>query len=343
MYPYRVFLSYSSAERDFATAVADVFRELGLQVLWDHALIPGQPFSDEIKAQILRSHLFVPLVTRKSLARPWVHQETGYAMGVNVPILPIVAGKLGPVALIQQLQAIRIDHEPAQLKDLLTAPVIAARVDDAARTGHATFEAVDHPERRAQAIVEHARDAQRRGGGRIRQIGAITSFALPDVPPPDPIWRERDDPMQRSGFLHEQLYKERKVLGELAARDGCSLIIDPAASGHERLSAAARKIRLETLKAFLLNEQSFPDVRVVVRHRSDPGNLLIVGDWMCAQSITPAAGGYRQTLFTWHAPTVLARIKEFDSVFSSCRQETGRQEAASMLAEEIARLGEAAS
>jgi hypothetical protein len=87
MYAYRVFLSYSSAERDLATAVADVLRGLGLRALWDHALVPGQPFSDEIKGQILRSHLFVPLLTRKSLARPWVHQETEFAMGAGVPIL----------------------------------------------------------------------------------------------------------------------------------------------------------------------------------------------------------------------------------------------------------------
>ena len=173
MYAYRVFLSYSSAERDLATAVADVLRELGLQLLSDHALIPGQPFSDEIKAQILRSHLFVPLLTRKSLARPWVHQETGYAMGVGVPILPIVVGRLVPVALIQQLQAIRIDQEPAELKGLLTEDVIAARVDDAASTRHASFEVVDLPERRAETIVGHARDAQRRGGVEFGKSGPL--------------------------------------------------------------------------------------------------------------------------------------------------------------------------
>jgi hypothetical protein len=259
-------------------------------------------------------------------------------MGVGVPILPIVIGRLVPVALIQQLHAIRIDHEPAELRGVLTDAVISARVEDAANAGQGSVEVVDLPERRAQAIVAHARDAQRRGGGRVRQIGAITSFGLPDVPPPDPIWWQRDEPIQRSRFLYEQLHQERRVLGELAARDGCSLIIDPAAGGHERLSAAARRIRLETLWTFLKDDRSFPDVQVAVRPRSDPGNLLIVGDWTSARSIAPAAGGYRQTLFTWHAPTVLAQIREFDLQFRSCRTEAGRQEAASMVEREIALL-----
>jgi hypothetical protein len=256
-------------------------------------------------------------------------------MGVGVPILPIVVGSLIPVALIQQLQAIRIGEDVAQLKSALSEDIIGARVDDAARAGHPGFESVGLPERRAQAIAGHARDALRRGGGRVRQRGAISSFALPESPPPHPIWRERDGPMHRSRFLHEQLYEERRVLGELAAKHGCSLILDPAASGHKKIGPAAVKVRLATLRSFLLNEESYSDVRVVLRRRTEAGNLLIVGDWFAAESLTPAEGGYRQTLLTWHAPTVLDRIKEFDSQFSSSR-EISRREAAAIIERETA-------
>src|SRR5262249_47445039 len=44
MYPYRVFLSYSSIERDTAEKIVAVLLEMGLRVLWDYALTPGQPF-----------------------------------------------------------------------------------------------------------------------------------------------------------------------------------------------------------------------------------------------------------------------------------------------------------
>jgi hypothetical protein len=128
--------------------------------------------------------------------------------------------------------------------------------------------------------------------------------------------------MQRGRYLYEQLYGERRVLGELAAKHGCSLILDPIASGHEKYRPAAVKIRLETLRSFLMNEKSCSDLRVIVR-----------------RSLTPAEGGYRQTLFTWHAPTVLDRIKEFDSYFNSSSDELSRQEAAAIIECEIAWRG----
>jgi TIR domain-containing protein len=312
MYPFRVFLSYSSAERELAGRIVSVLRETGLQAMWDHALAPGQPFTEEIKTQISRCHLFIPLLTRKSLPKPWVHQETGYAMGVGVPILPIVIGNAAPVALIQQLQAIRISEDVEQLRSALTEDFVKARVEDGAKTAHPNYESLDHPERRTLMIVQHTRDAQRRGGGRIRQRGAMSSFALPELSPDNSIWRERDGLVQRSRFLQDQLYQERLVLGEIAAQYGCDLIIDPTVE-LKAYGPEARRIRLEQLRRFLADKERHPDVRTAVRTRTEPGNLLIVGDWFYAESVMPVDGaGYRQTLVTWHAPTVWARIKEFD-------------------------------
>ncbi|HEX8071560.1 MAG TPA: toll/interleukin-1 receptor domain-containing protein [Pyrinomonadaceae bacterium] len=320
MYPYRVFLSYTNAERELAARVVAVLDRLGLRVVWDHGLVPGQPFTEEIKNHIARCHLFIPLLTRKSLAKPWVHQETGYAMGVGVPILPIVIGDIAPVALIQQLQAIRVGEDLAQLPGALAEPLVDARVEDGGKASHPNFELVELPERRALEIVHHARDAQRRGGGRVRQRGAITSFSLPDVPPPDPAWREREGHSPRSRFMHEQQYQERVVLGELAAKFGCDLVIDPTVS-LAQYGPAARCVRLRKLRAFLLDEARYPDVRAVVWARAEPGNLLLVGDWFYAEAMLQVPGaGYRQTLFTWHAPTVLARLKEFDRQFAASLQ-----------------------
>lgn len=334
MYSYRVFLSYSSTERNLAMHVANIFQEFGLLVSWDHSLQPGRPFPEEIKTQIARSHLFVPLLTQDSIVRPWVHQETGFAMGVGVPILPVVVGDLVPVALIQQLQALRVG-DVAELRKALTEEIIKGRVEEAAEAKPANFECIDLPERRAQAIARHARDAQRGGGGRIRQRGSMTSFALPDVPPYYPIWRERDGAVQRSRFLHEQLYNERVVLGQLAARHGCDLVINPAVR-LEKYGPKARAIRLETLRNFL-NDNSYSDVQVMVRQHGNFGNLLIVGDFFYAESITPEDGsGYKQTLLTWHAPTVLAKIREFDFQFTNFAGDRSRHDAVTMIDRELA-------
>ncbi|PYP82102.1 MAG: hypothetical protein DMF61_27360 [Blastocatellia bacterium AA13] len=42
----------------------------------------------------------------------------------------------------------------------------------------------------------------------------------------------------------------------------------------------------------------------------------MVGDWFVAESLIPRAGeGYRQTIFSWHAPTVLRWMRKFDEEF----------------------------
>jgi hypothetical protein len=54
------------------------------------------------------------------------------------------------------------------------------------------------------------------------------------------------------------------------------------------------------------------------------GSLLIMGDWFEANSIVPRNDGYRQTIFSWHAPTVLRSIYNFDRQFEELVQRSGR-------------------
>jgi hypothetical protein len=317
--------------------VKQALQKLDLHVWWDHMLQPGRPFSEDIKVQIARSHLFLPLLTPDSIVRPWLHQETGFAMGANVPVLPIVVGDVDPVALIEQLHALRI-HRVAELKNGLTEAVIHRRVEEAAESRPGIFECIDLPERRSQMIAKYAREAQRHGGGRIRHRGAMTSFALPDLPAHDPIWRKRDGKAQRSQYLHEQQRQERVALGEIVEKHGCDLVINLAVPLKEN-GPKARWIRLGTLRQFLLDEQAYPDVNVVVQEHDKSDNLLIVGDFFCAESITPEGGrGYKQTLLTWHAPTVLAKIREFDAQFILSAGSKSRHDAVAAIEREMASL-----
>jgi hypothetical protein len=341
MYPYRVFLSYWSTERALAMRVKQALQKLDLHVWWDHMLQPGRPFPEDIKVQIARSHLFLPILTPDSIVRPWLHQETGFAMGANVPVLPLVVGDVEPVALIEQLHALRV-HRVAELKSGLTEAVIHRRVEEAAESRPGIFECIDLPDRRSQKIAQYAREAQwhaqRHGDGKVRHRGAMTSFALPDLPPDNPIWRKRDGKVQRSQYLHEKQQQERLALGELVEKHGCDLVINPAVP-LKKYGRKARRIRLKTLRQFLLDEQRYPDVNVVVQEHDQSDNLLIVGDFFCAESITPEDGrGYKQTIFTWHAPTVLAKIREFDSQFIRSAGSKSRHGAVAAIEREMASL-----
>ena len=316
MYPYRLFLSYSSEDRPLAEALQRVLVSMGLNVTWDRELVWGNPFTEDIKNLIDRSHLFVPLLTDSSKARPWVHQETGYAMGVGVPILPIAFGNVYPDAMIGALQALRLDRDRLDVvPQRLSESFLAARVTARYPYEPEHYLLVDSPERRTEKIAQFTEKAQQLGGGRVRAGGSMSSFALPAAKPvkEDPVdpYKLREGRHARGHHQHMLQWRERTLLGAVAEQHGCTLLLSPdirlELSGDE-----AVLVRQKELLRFLRDER-IHDVVPLVRSEPVRGNVLIVGDWFYAESKVPTPGtGYEQTLFTWHAPTVLEKIRAFD-------------------------------
>ena len=86
---YRIFISYSHEDRRLARILANILEENGLIPMWDENFTWGHGFPEQIKNFISHAHVFVPIVTKASSKRGWVHQEIGYARALNIPILPI--------------------------------------------------------------------------------------------------------------------------------------------------------------------------------------------------------------------------------------------------------------
>lgn len=67
-------------------------------------------------------------------------------------------------------------------------------------------------------------------------------------------------------------------------------------------------------------------VRVVFRRAATPHSLTIVGDWFMAESMAADINkGYRQTIFTRHAPSIRDRVRAFDQEFEELCQEPGNE------------------
>lgn len=317
VHPYRVFISYARKEELYRDRLAGRLKGLGLRPLWDMELAgPGDPFSASLREGIAHAHIFMPILTAESMSHPWVHQETGYAMGVNVPVVPVTVGE-DPSGLAAELQALKTAPD---FSDLATERLTRAieRLLEARRAELAlTFACAARPEARAAMLAFHTGEAS--GGpafGPLRQRGALTSFSLPNVSPnSSSIWEQRDGNARRGAYVWEPLYEERRQLEAYAREHGCRLMIDPGVEMKE-YGPAARRVRLQTLLEFLTDE-TVDDLQVAVRPRVTPGNLTVVGDWFSAESTTPRPGvGYHQTQFTWHAPTVLQQARQFDTEFA---------------------------
>lgn len=320
-YPYRVFLSYDKDDVEDARRVFDRLRRLHLRPVWDHHTQAGWRFLDEIKKKIDHSHLFLPFLTRRSKRSTWVNHEIGYAMGRNVPVLPLSLGPL-PEGMARELEAI-VAEDMQTLLQRLTHGRIKRPVNDADPA--AVYKCADHTDTRTNEIIKHCKQVEAFNNNYrqpLRHVAAFGSFSIP-ANPNAPIWIRRDGTKSLSSDRRERLSKERRKLEAHAKRFGCDLVLYPTL---KKLSNRKIQARKELLQSFLKTMQKAgAPVRVAFDKRGLGENLIIVGDWFLVESFTPRDEGYRHTTITTHAATVLKRIEAFDRQFEDSKWLTPEQ------------------
>ena len=314
-YKYRVFISYSHEDMKLVEQITTILKENNLQPMLDKSFASGIGFTDQIKNFITHAHIFMPLITKESSNRGWVHQEIGYAMALNIPVLPVCQAQL-PGQMIRHLQAIRWENtrnwrranSEKFSKQKLESLVLRAQQDT-----RPLFEAAEYQEDRTAMMIEYSQKVIALGlHGHVRQKSGLGSFNIPAKPIADAAWSRRYGDFQPSQYRLRLQFQERLTLEEHARKAGCSLIIDPTYS-YDKYGSEAKIARLNELLAFL---HSMPDDKVKVALITDTqpsDSLTIVGDWFLAESVSATIGkGIRQTIFTRHAPSIKSKLDMFD-------------------------------
>jgi hypothetical protein len=317
-HPLRVFLSYAHSDLNVLDQVVKALESTGMVPVWDDKIKPGAEFTNEIRRLIATSHVFMPILTGNSAANPWIHQEIGFALGIDVPVVPLALGAL-PDEMIKALQAVIVKKD---MSDLFSK-VEQLECEDLVLKGQAgsglealgvTIQVADFTEDRTRNLVTFAQAVKE--PSRIRQRGIFSSFSLPNAEIDDPVWNTIDLPQKRSNYFRQLLKKEREVLEHHAKYGGCSLILRPFLD-YRSVGAQVHRQQLELLATFL---KSMPNelVTIAITDIGDHGNLTIVGDWFAARALPPRPGSeYRETLFCHHSPTVLRWLKQFDDEVES--------------------------
>jgi hypothetical protein len=339
-YPYRVFISYSHDDRPLAERLRMHLAAMDTRPEMDAAILAGTKFSEEIRRKISNAHIFVSLLTTNSKARPWVHQELGFALGLGLPVLPLALDEL-PEGMAHEIQALKIAPDLRDLAERLTAETLDEVVARSQHERTAMFECADKLYDRTRLLVEYAKSLLRppHGPCRIRQRSAFSSFSLPKKNPKHSDWDACDGLSRRDDAVRELLRQERDLMEQHAREAGCDLIIDPFVSAEEgeplinerrfKHQRAPTIKRSEILKQFI---DRMPDdkLRIVVQRGKIDGSMIIIGDWVAAEAVVPHyKGGYKQTIFTRHGPTVLAKIEEFDRDFDELLDDLKLQEISS--------------
>lgn len=318
---YRVFISYSHEDQDLVSVIADILDANGLQPMWDRQFAYGHGFHEQIKTFIAHSHVFLPVITKTADERKWVHQEIGYAMSLNIPVLPIAAGRL-PGEMIQQILAVQLKDEKkpdvATLKQHLSPSSIANLIQRFSSPADALFRCAQYTEDRATMMTKYSNDVRHIGAnGVVRQKGGLSSFHIPTQTITHRIWKDRYGNIDR-GPVHCNLQREERLaLGYHAGIAGCKLIINPYLDYDSMWGRGAQYVRLNCLCEFLESMTDENCQVTIMRNMDHTESLTILGDWFVAESVSARQGqGYRQTIFTRHAPSMQSRIQSFDDEFS---------------------------
>jgi hypothetical protein len=323
---YRIFISYSHEDLGLAEKIVAIISGNRLTPMWDKDFVFGHGFQEQIKTFIAHSHVFLPIITTSSSERGWVHQEIGYAMALNVPVLPLCVGAL-PGEMIRELHAVQFTGDFRELQDKLSSKNIEKLVESYKDNSFPLYHCAELTEDRAIMMAKYANDVLQlkpvlkgEAYGCVRQKGGLSSFHIPDNLISHPIWDQRYGPLKRSKFHYRLQREERLALERHARVGGCRLIINPYLT-YDEYGTSARISRLNSLLMFL---ETMPNdkVQVAINEKSLNESVTIVGDWFAAQAVSAEQGqGYQQTIFTRHAPSISKKIEEFDQEFKELLKE----------------------
>jgi hypothetical protein len=326
MSKYRVFISYSHDDADLAEKVVTIIEDIGLLPMWDKDFLFGHGFQEMIKDYISRSHVFLPLITKYSCERGWVHPEIGYAIALNVPVLPVNIGTL-PGKMIRGLHAVQLTENPQDMKQKLPRSIFDSLIDNHNDTSLAWYQCAELTEDRTIMMAKYAKEVLKlepvlgsEAYGFVRQKGGFSSFHIPNQVLTHPVWKERYGRLRTSQYHCRLQRNERLALGKHASKSGCRLIINPYLT-YEQYEPSGRITRLKCILDFLSTALDY-NVEVAFSKELRDESLTIVGDWFAAISVSAKLGqGYQQTVFTWHAPSIKIRIDLFDQEFNELLKE----------------------
>lgn len=307
----RVFISYSRKDIKLVEKLVSNLEHEGIMVLWTKKLATGSGFPEQLKVFIEHAHVFIPVITKSSSTRGWVHQEIGYAMALHIPVFPVLIGKVKPVGMIESIQAVKLNDDEKVRRKQLNYNILSALLKEESMP--ALYQRAAVVEERAALMKQYSdKISSMNKFGIVRQKGGLSSFHIPDKHIGHQVWTDRYSPETRSENHKELQLGERKSLQQHADKGGCKLIINPAYALEGRSTLAA-KTRIKTMIDFL---ESIPDEKIIVaiqKRKTSIESLTMVGDWFLAESVSFKNGdGFTNTFFTRNASEITKRIETFD-------------------------------
>ena len=117
---YRVFISHSTQDQGLVITLASLLTSFGVEVfVAEWYLTPGEPLDGKVFVQIEEADYMVVLLTRNGDKVKLVHQEVGYALKDNKPLIPVMEKGVEPKDLASLQGKEYIEYDPFQPQQVL--------------------------------------------------------------------------------------------------------------------------------------------------------------------------------------------------------------------------------
>jgi TIR domain len=106
-----VYIAYSHADREFASALVDQLISSGFDIYWDQMLTAGQDWGELLPKFLSQADAFVVIISNAGPQSTWVMSEVGRALGLSLErnrpfIIPVCLDNAGVPSPLAHIQAI---------------------------------------------------------------------------------------------------------------------------------------------------------------------------------------------------------------------------------------------
>jgi len=111
---YVFFISHSTKDiSSYVGEICKIFEACKIQsFIADRDAPLGRFLPQEVRNAIEESELFLVFITKNSKSSPWVNQEIGYALGKEVPVIPLKRGRIRIKGLIESAKYVQMQENP---------------------------------------------------------------------------------------------------------------------------------------------------------------------------------------------------------------------------------------
>lgn len=112
----RVFLSYSSKDKELIGSIKECLEKYGLEIFIAHEDIkPSLEWQEVILENLDSTDIFIPVITENFHLSDWTDQESGIAFIKNKFIIPISVDNYAPYGFLSKFQALKFRREYVNL------------------------------------------------------------------------------------------------------------------------------------------------------------------------------------------------------------------------------------